>query len=82
LAKHLRSFVFDDSGAFGEGAWTNEGEKWTLKVALVLQDGKKATATYHFTPVDVNTLAFQVSNRSIDGQALPDTKELKMKRVQ
>jgi uncharacterized protein (TIGR02246 family) len=82
LAKHLRSFVFDDSGAFGEGAWTNEGDKWTLKVALVLQDGKKATATYHFTRVDANTLAFQAIDRSVDGKALPDTKELKMKRVQ
>jgi uncharacterized protein (TIGR02246 family) len=82
LAQRLRSFVFDDSGAFGEGAWNKEGDKWTLKVALVLQDGKKATATYKFTPVDANTMAFQAVDRSVDGKAFPDTKELKIKRIQ
>jgi uncharacterized protein (TIGR02246 family) len=82
LAKRLRSFVFDDSGAFGEGAWNKEGDRWTLKVALVLQDGKKATATYTFAPIDADTMAFQASERSVDGKALPETKEIKMKRVQ
>jgi uncharacterized protein (TIGR02246 family) len=82
LAKRLRSFVFDDSGAFGEGAWNKEGDKWTLKVTVVLQDGKKATATYNFTPVDADTIAFQIIDRNVDGKTLPDTKEIKMKRVQ
>ena len=82
LAKRLRSFVFDDSGAMGEGAWNKEGDRWTLKATLVLQDGKKATATYTFAPVDADTMAFQASERSVDGKALPETKEIKMKRVQ
>ena len=42
----------------------------------------KATATYTFAPIDADTIAFQSVERSVDGKALPDTKELKMKRVQ
>ncbi|HLN31175.1 MAG TPA: SgcJ/EcaC family oxidoreductase [Gemmataceae bacterium] len=81
LAKRLQSYIFDDSGAFGEGAWTNEGDKWTLKAALVLQDGKKATATYTFAPADADTIAFQSLDRSVDGKPLPESKEIKLKRV-
>jgi uncharacterized protein (TIGR02246 family) len=81
LAKHLQSVIFDDSGAFGEGEWTKDGDKWALKSAIVLQDGKKATATYTFSPIDADTIAFQSVERSVDGKALPDIKELKLKRV-
>src|SRR5262245_46222 len=44
-SKRIRSWSFDDTGAFGEGAWTKEGDKWVIKSSTVLQDGKKATAT-------------------------------------
>jgi hypothetical protein len=79
--QRIRSWIFDDSGAFGEGAWGREGEKWSIKTTSVLQDGKKATATFVVAPIDADTIAFQIKDRNVDGQSLPDVKQLKLKRV-
>ena len=81
MAKQIRSWMFDASGGFGEGIWAKDGGKWLIKTSAVLQDGKKATATYVFRPVDANSIAWQVTERSIDGNSLPDTKEITMKRL-
>src|SRR5262249_28746256 len=81
LTQRIRSWVFDESGAFGEGAWTRDGDRWTIKTSSVLQDGKKAAATFIIAPVDAETITFQSKDRSVDGNPLPDTKEVKMKRV-
>lgn len=81
LAKRLRSWSFDESGAFGEGVWTKDDNRWTIKTSSVLQDGKKAAATFIIAPIDRETISLQSKDRSIDGNALPDTKEVKLKRV-
>ena len=81
LAKRIRSWVFDASGAFGEGFWTKEGNKWLIKSSLVLPDGKRASATLIVTPVDADTITLQSKDRSANGNRLPDTKEVKLKRV-
>ena len=73
--------MFDGTGGFGEGSWARDGKKWVAKTTHVLQDGKKMAATYILTPVDADTLTLQARDRSEDGKKLPDTKEVKMKRV-
>src|SRR5262249_19458718 len=45
LAKRVRSWIFDTTGAFGEGSWTADGKKWVITTTMVLPDGKKAAAT-------------------------------------
>src|SRR5262249_35262252 len=80
-AKRIRSWSFDDSGAFGEGAWTIDGDKWVIKSNSVLNDGKKATTTYIIGPADANTITLETKDRTVDGNALPDVKEVKLKRI-
>ncbi len=80
-AKRIRSWVFDETGGFGEGSWVRDGKKWVVKTTSVLPDGKKAAATYVLTPVNADTIALQARDRSEGGDKLPDTKEVKMKRV-
>jgi uncharacterized protein (TIGR02246 family) len=80
-AKRIRSWVFDGTGGFGEGFWSRDGKKWLVKTTSVLQDGKKVAATYVLTHVDANTITLQGKDRSEDGKELPDTKEVKLKRV-
>jgi uncharacterized protein (TIGR02246 family) len=80
-AKRIRSWVFDASGGFGEGAWTRDGDKWTIKMTSVQQDGKKAAQTVVLGRVDANTLTLQAKDRSVDGKPVPDTPEFKLKRV-
>jgi uncharacterized protein (TIGR02246 family) len=80
-AKRIRAWIFDESGGFGDGTWTRDGDKWVCKSTHVRQDGKKAAATYLLTPVDADTLTLQARDRTEDGKQIPDTRELKLKRV-
>lgn len=82
VGKNIRAWLFDSTGGFGDGSWTQDGQAWSLKMTVVLQDGKKATATYVLTRVDGDNLTLQAKNRSVDGKEVPDAKEVKMKRAQ
>jgi uncharacterized protein (TIGR02246 family) len=79
--KRVRSWIFDAAGGFGEGEWIKEGDKWAVKATSVHQDGKPASMTIHLGPVDGNTIRLQATNRNVNGDTLPDTKEFKLKRV-
>lgn len=81
LKKTIRSWVFDRTGGFGEAAWTQDGKKWVLKTTSVLQEGKKASATYVLTPVDENTIRLQAQDQIVDGEKIPDGKGLTLKRI-
>jgi uncharacterized protein (TIGR02246 family) len=82
VAKQIRSWSFEADGGFGESVWTKDGAKWIVKTNATLADGSKLTATNIVTPVDGNTVTWQSTNQTVDGKPLPDTKEIKMKRVQ
>lgn len=79
--KHLRSFTFDGEGGFAEGSWKRDGKKWVIKTTAVIPGGKKVSATNIITRIDADTFSFQSTERSVDGKALPDIAEIKMKRV-
>jgi uncharacterized protein (TIGR02246 family) len=81
VAKHIRSWVFENNGGFGGGTWTGEGDKWVIKSTGVLRDGKKVAATNILTRIDADTMSWQAKDRTEDGKPLPDIKEIKMKRV-
>jgi uncharacterized protein (TIGR02246 family) len=80
-ANNIRAWLFDSTGGFGDGAWTNEGNKLSLKLTVTLQDGKKATATYVLTRVDKDNLTLQAKDRTLDGKEVPNGKEVKLKRA-
>jgi uncharacterized protein (TIGR02246 family) len=80
-AKRVRSWSFDQTGAFGEGTWTRDGNKWTIKTSTVLQDGKKATATFVLAQVDPETITLQSTERTVDKRSIADMKEVRLKRV-
>ncbi|HEY7327332.1 MAG TPA: SgcJ/EcaC family oxidoreductase [Gemmataceae bacterium] len=79
-AKRVRSWIFDASGGFGEGAWTKDGDKWIVKTKSVQQDGKNASATFRIERGDADTLVLQATERTVDGKPVPDTKQFKLKR--
>jgi uncharacterized protein (TIGR02246 family) len=80
-AKGVRSWTFETGGGFGEGTWTQDGNKWVIKSTGVLRDGKKLAATNILTHLDDDTMSWEAKNRTEDGKALPDIKPIKMKRV-
>jgi uncharacterized protein (TIGR02246 family) len=81
IKKELRSWTFDEDGAFGEGTWTHDGDHWVIKSVLVLPDGKKVAATHIVTQVGADAITWQAKDRTVDGKPVPDIKEIKMKRA-
>jgi uncharacterized protein (TIGR02246 family) len=81
MDKRLRSWTFDGNGGFGEGTWTKDGDKWIIKTTGLQQDGKKVTAAHILGFLDPDTMTWQTKDRAVDGKPLPDTKEVKLKRL-
>jgi hypothetical protein len=68
-------------GATGENTWSSERDQWIIKTNAILPDGKKLAATNILTRSGPDTITWQSKDRTLDGKALPDTAEIKMKRV-
>ena len=79
--KQIRSWNFEADGGFGEGAWTKDGDKWIVKTTSVVADGSKVTATNIVSPINADTISLQSKEQTVEGKAIPDTKETKMKRA-
>jgi hypothetical protein len=80
-AKQIRSWSFQADGGFAESTWTKEGKKWVVKSDSVLADGDKVTSTDFIVSGEKGTLSVSSTDQKVNGQALPDTKELRMKRL-
>jgi hypothetical protein len=80
-AKGIRSWSFDSNGGFTESTWTKEGDKFLVKATTTLRDGKKLTATNIITKIDPEHFSWQSTQRAVDGNKLPDTEVVKMKRA-
>jgi uncharacterized protein (TIGR02246 family) len=76
---HSWSFVAD--GSIGENIWSNEGDQWIIKTNAILPNGKKLAATNIITRNGPDAITWQSKDRTLDGKALPDVTEIKMKRV-
>ena len=72
----VRSWTFDSSGGFAQGAWSNSKGRWYVHKKGTTADGKTTTAVNHVTPVDENTFAFQSTQRTLAGQLLPNLNEV------
>jgi len=77
----IRSWSFEADGGIGEGIWSNEGDQWIIKTKAILPDGKKLAATNIVTRNGPDAITWQSEDRTLDGNALPDVQETKMKRV-
>src|SRR5262249_18964111 len=79
--KQIRSWAFYSGGGFGEGSWTRDGNKWTIKTTAKTAEGKKASATNIRTKVDTDHLTWQITQLTVDGKTVPDPAPLKLKRA-
>jgi len=76
----IRSWVFDSDGGFGVGAWSRQGDRWTVRALRVLGDGSKGSANNTYTYVDENTFTFRSTGREMDGELLPNIAEIAVVR--
>jgi uncharacterized protein (TIGR02246 family) len=77
----VRSWSFVADGSIGENTWSNEGDQWIIKTNAILPNGKKLAATNTITRNGPDEITWQSKDRTLDGKALPDVAEIKMKRV-
>jgi hypothetical protein len=77
----VRSWSFVADGSIGENTWSNEGDQWIIKTNVILPDGKKLAATNIITRNGPDAITWQSKDRTLDGKALPDVQEIKMRRV-
>ena len=79
--KQVRSWSFYSGGGFGEAVWAKDGDRWVVKITARMRDGKKASATNVVTKTDDDHMTWQLTQLTVGGESLPDTKPVKMKRV-
>ena len=75
-AKQIRSWVFDSDGTFGEGKWTQSGDRWLIQQVGMLPDGTQATSTNIITRMDDDAFTWQTTNRTVGGEMLPNVEEV------
>jgi uncharacterized protein (TIGR02246 family) len=77
----LRSWIFGDDGSFGDSAWQRDGKRWVIAANGVEADGGELTARNILTQVDKNTFTWQSTDRTLDGDELPNIPPVKVTRV-
>ncbi len=79
--KKIRSYSFYSGGGVGEAVWSRDGDTWAIQVTARSSAGKKLSATNVLTKVDADHATWQVTKLTVDGEAMPDAKPVKLKRV-
>ncbi len=82
VTKQIHSWSFEADGGYGDSVWTKDGTKWVVKANSTLSDGSKVSATHIITAVGADSVSWQSKDQTLNSKPLPDTKEIKMKRVQ
>ena len=77
----LKSWTFDSDGGHFEGAWHRDDEKWYLSSSGITSDGRHASGTAVYTPINAHTMTWQLVNREIGGVHLPDSDEFTLVRT-
>src|SRR5438270_7254961 len=72
LTGHLKSWVFDSAGGYADGYFHREGESWIEQSSGVTSDGRMASGTNIFMPVDKHRMSWQAVDRVIGGERIAD----------
>jgi uncharacterized protein (TIGR02246 family) len=79
VTKHIRSWVFDSEGGFGESVWTRDGDAWIIKATGVRPDGSIASATNALVPTGTDGYIFRSTDRLVGDERQP-SQEVKVVR--
>jgi uncharacterized protein (TIGR02246 family) len=77
----LHSWLFGSDGGFGEAAWSLDGKRWLLEATGVTADGGEMTATNILSPIDKDSFSWQSTDRTLNGEAVPNIPPIKVTRA-
>jgi uncharacterized protein (TIGR02246 family) len=80
LTRQFKSWVFDSEGGYGEGFWSHDGDRWSIKAHGVRHDGKFSSATQVVTRVSKDMIRWKSVDRTAGGKAAPDVDEFVLVR--
>lgn len=69
----VRSWAFDQSGAFTEATWTPLEDAWIIKAEGVTPDGRGVSATRYVTVFDNDSFQIDSTGVVVGREMLPDT---------
>lgn len=72
--------MFDSDGGFGEGVWTQKGDLWVAKFSQTLADGRTASSTNIYRPIDADRYGWQSVGRKVEGEFAPNIEEVTVVR--
>ncbi len=81
VAGHIRSWVFDSRGGFGESGWRQEGNKWLVSMKATGPDGAQSTAQHVITRLGENKYTWESINRTRNGEVMPNLDRIDVIRV-
>lgn len=74
LEKSIVSWHFNSNGAFGQGIWTSDGDRWIEHAIGILPNGQKSSADYVIHKISDDKFTWQSVNRKIASVPIPDTR--------
>ncbi|MBA4187806.1 MAG: hypothetical protein C0467_07285 [Planctomycetaceae bacterium] len=77
----LHTWTFEDEGGIGGTDIARDGKKWIHTARAVTTDGRVVTSVNIMTPLDADSFTWQVTERTIDDEELPDLPPIKVTRV-
>lgn len=77
----IRSWSFESDGSFGQGYWTFDGERWTVKLSGRTAAGLNVAATQIITPLTADSYTTELISREVGGKLLPNGAVVKVVRV-
>lgn len=80
LSGTVQSWTFDSDGGHAVGLWTASPGGWTIESQGILGDGTPTTAVNSLRRLDDQAYAWKSTQRSLAGQALPDSEEVVLRR--
>ena len=72
VAKQFRSWEFDSEGGFGEGKWSQDGERWVVKQTGVRPEGVNASATNILTKERSDLVRWVSTDRVVGNESVND----------
>jgi uncharacterized protein (TIGR02246 family) len=81
IQKHIRSWIFDSDGGYGQGTWTRDGNRWLVKDTRVQADGDESSSEETITYVDPDHCTYEAANRTLNGDPQPNIDKVDIDRV-
>ncbi len=81
LARRIRSWEFDSEGGFGEGTWSQDGQRWLIKHSGVRPEGVAASSTNVMVKERSDLVRWSSTDRVLGDESLPGADSYVLVRV-